>query len=198
MTVLHTDDFSSDTSADYPEVTQTLIVSGGVAGAAAWKNMWCYWQTSLNTDNHYAKAVWNYQASTGNKLALRCNGNGASSTGYTIYSYAGGNTVLQSFSGSSETWKATWTTSIASGATVEARVEENNNDEFELFINAASQGTKTDSTYTTGSYAGFGVYNNSGTNTATIDDLELGDFAAGGETLIININDSFNLSEALD
>ena len=80
------DDFSSDTSANYTAVTENsgISISGGLAyGSNNWNENIVYHETSLGSPNHWAQAdIMRVSTSvSGSGLVIRCDGTG----GYKIF-----------------------------------------------------------------------------------------------------------------
>jgi len=67
------DDYSTDTQADYTNITQTMSVSSGAAHGTDWQVTVSYHETALSSVDHYVQADCNGSSGTdGSTLIARC------------------------------------------------------------------------------------------------------------------------------
>ncbi len=167
------DDFSTDTSGNYTAILNGITVSGGVAvGTANWDYNYVYHNTSMGSNNHYAQAdLYSIDVNKRPGLVVRCNGNGASSTGY-FFQVDVDKIYLYSFSGATLTLIGSFTCTWANGDTHILKVRVNGSN-FYIWVDGvtSAENPMTDSTYATGSYVGL-EWNNSGTPKPTADNFK--------------------------
>jgi hypothetical protein len=167
------DDFSSDTSANYTSVNgHGIVVSGGVAtGADPWYVSVVYHETSTGSNNHQEAALLSVDAG----LLIRSNG----TTGYVIKRKDATNIELYSINGATLTYVAVWPhASIAtpilvrasiSGSTITISADLNGNSDFGDAGEVLSP-TGDGSLYSAGGYVG--AYLSCGATCAsTVDNL---------------------------
>jgi len=156
------DDFSSDTSANYTAITGTInIASGTIGGGTNWQHNYFYHETSTGSDNHYVQGyvATSVNALAGGTVGLRCN----SATGYLLHLVSANDRVyLNRFNGATVSIGSYLTSAsdlgtgsynvkvTVSGSTFHIYVDHNGDGDF-LDTNE-DLGTITDSTYSTGEY----------------------------------------------
>jgi hypothetical protein len=181
---LISDNFSSDTSANYTGIVNGISTSGGTSGGTTnFQNNFAFHETSTGSNDHYVKAKVQVGTSTAaGGVILRCDGNGASSTGYRAALADNDRLYLHSFSGATHTLITHWAVSSdlianqtytvkvqVSGSTFTAWIDLNNDSDFGD-VNE-SLGNLTSSTYASGPYVGISFNRSSGTDFRG-DDLE--------------------------
>lgn len=162
------DDFSSDTSANYTAITGTINIAGGnIGGGTNWAYNYFYHETATGSNDHYVQgdlAPSDTTAAGGALLVLRSDG----TTGYHInVSSATERIYLRRFNGGTVT-DSDWISTIdalanqaykvrvsVSGSTFSFYIDHNSDGDFDDANE--SLGTKTDATYATGQYIGIGA-----------------------------------------
>lgn len=170
------DDFNRADGAigsSYTAINGSLTISGNKAVGSAWVGKWMHHNTALGSNDHWVQGDIEPGVSSnteGSYLGVRSNG----TTGYVVHLYAGspGSIMLRSFNGAtlSSPLSGTKSVNISNAAhTVKLSVSGST---FEVFLDGVSQGTWTDSTYSTGQYIVVGA--NSAGIGYTIDNLSGG------------------------
>lgn len=182
------DDFSSDTSANYTNITGTIVISGGtIGGASTWSSNYAYHETPTGSNDHYIKGKIQTAAADidGSIIGLRCNG----TTGYYVninndatrlmlYSFNGSTVTsgpdgatYKPITGSSGAGSYTVKLTI-SGSTIHAYIDLDNNG---VFTDANEDlGVWSGLSYTTGQYVVVGALRGSNNNDYRVDDLSGG------------------------
>lgn len=161
-----TDDFSSDTSANYTATVGGISIGGGIAtGSTDYSDNIVIHETSTGNTNHFVQA----DLQTGSIGGMSCIVFGASAASTVATGYAAcpsdvsGFVKLYSFSGATATDTTKyWTTSPYSADTFTTWKVVKTGTSFELFKGVESQGTLTDSTYTGGQFVGMNFWRVSG------------------------------------
>ena len=162
-----TDDFSSDTSAQYTAISGSISISGGSFGSGtAWVSTYAIHNTSTGSNDHYVQGE---IQTGGGMIGLRSNG----TTGYMVYLNEDASRLyLVSFNGKTQTENpngnypknVTGTSGpgfyivklTISGSTIHAYIDLNNNGSF---TDANEDlGTWDDATYSTGQYVVVGAF----------------------------------------
>lgn len=169
------DDFSTNTAADYTSPTShTLNIAGGVVTASSHTSAF-YHETSTGSNNNYSQAYVKKQSTAGggsstNGPVVRCNG----TSGYIAFPQRGEGNITQfyfyKFTGTTRTFVGgisftggkVWADNEqylvrlnASGSSFELEIDWNGDGDF-LDANESDMTARTDSTYTSGEYIGFG------------------------------------------
>lgn len=167
-----TDDFSTDTSANYTAITNSMSVSGGVAHGQTWHVSRLYHETTLSSADHYAQADCVVSNNMDHSfLMARCDG-----THYYRTCLRDGNkvvlyrdtTLIDTFYGSAGQFAAgTYTVKISvsgTGATVNIKVDVGGTNRIDYNDTDAGR-------LTTGSYVGIGFARDSDNGDCTVDNL---------------------------
>lgn len=167
------DDFSTDTSANYTVILGYFGVSGGVAYCPqAWEGGIAYHETALSSPNHYAQADVTYSGSgDGAGLIVRSDG-----TNYYRVYFAGGDVTVRR---NDNEWYDTTddhSGSYGSGTyTLKAEVETvGSTVVITTYVDGVLASTSTDDTagrYTTGSYIGIWLERGGANYNSTADNL---------------------------
>lgn len=153
------DDYSSDTSANYYAIRGSgrgVAVSGG----ALWpENVnydgHQYHTTNINNNDHYVQAdILLTDADDRGGLVARCNGNTTSATGY-AFAPATNSVQFYRFAGATQTYIGAFTVSWTNGQTHTLRIRVTGSD-FYVWVDgvASSSNPITDTTYSSGTYVG--------------------------------------------
>lgn len=173
------DNFSTDTSANYTVVTGGLSINSGVAkGSTLYATNTVLHNTSTGSNDHYAQADIELATASGSGVIVGASTPGATSTGYLIVVSATNYAKLYSFSGATLTYTGKyWAIPTISIDTLYPMRVVKTGTSFELYLDTGggltSAGTVTDSTYTTGSYVGVG-FNQSAGYSPRLDNFEAG------------------------
>ncbi len=165
-----TDDFNSDTSANYTRIgtnTSTGIsITSGVAKGAAQYQVNMVLRGTTGNNNHYAQADIELATASTSGVLLGASAPGASSTGYAVAPYTANLIKLYTFSGVTfnDTGKS-WTIPTLTSGTLYTMKVVKTGSSFALYLDTGSGLNhigidQTDSAYTTGSYVGL-VFNQS-------------------------------------
>ncbi len=177
------DDFSSDTKANYTKVGTDLgvgvtIAEGVAKGSAQYQNNLLV-RGSTGSTHHYAQADVEIDTGATSGIIVGATAPGATSTGYFISSSSVGYVKLYSFSGGTlkDTGKY-WVLSENAHLNTFYKIKVVKVDStFTLYLNVGTGlnlvGNLTDSTYTTGTYVGVG-FNQSGGYAPRVDNFEAG------------------------
>lgn len=174
------DDFSSDTSANYITVGSDaargiIVTSGSSYGAARWQ--WNIVIRGSVSANHYAQASIKYMSGDSSGIVLGANSPGATSTGYIVRPSSDTRIRLMSFSGNNEPiTRGEWTVDALASDTYHSIKAVKTGDTFAVYLNGTHLTPDvTDTTYTGGTYAGL-VFDrsNGATPIPTVDNFEAG------------------------
>lgn len=169
------DDFSVNTTiANYTTINGSLTISSGAMRGVAYTNKWMYHNTATGSNDHWVQADITPGGSTtdGGVIGVRSDG----TTGYqlTITHGTPGQIILRSFNGSTVSAPLTGTKNpdIANAVhTVKLSVSGST---FTAWLDGVSQGTWTDTTYSTGQYIVVGSKSGSSSSAHTVDNLSGG------------------------
>lgn len=165
-----TDDFSSDSSADYTSISGGISISGGVGSpSSAWADNSVYHSTTTGTDEHYVEADVELTTSDGSGVIFAYDP--VSDGGYIAYLSTAGLKIATITTGGSVTAVNTKTPTISADTSHNVRVEITGTT-AEFFVDSSSVGTETITV--NGQYVG--VYFKNGANGApSVDNFEAGD-----------------------
>jgi len=164
------DDFSSDTSANYTAIGGGISVSGGNAGGSGtWAKNLVYHESTLGTANQEVSASVTYNGATDSAGVLARVSTGTPKTGYIAYFGETGKVLLSSFSGTTVTPIDTYIGSYASGTyTIKLSVSGTT---IKVYVGGVERISVTDSTYSAGDYIGL-IFDRDNTDyDARADDL---------------------------
>ena len=164
------DDFSSDTSADYTAIGGGISVSGGTAGGSGtWAKNLVYHESTLGTENQEVSASVTYNGATDSSGVLARVSTGTPKTGYIAYFGETGKVLLSSFSGTTVTPITTYIGSYASGTyTIKLSVSGTT---VKVYVGGVERISVTDSTYSAGDYIGLIFDRDNADYDARADDL---------------------------
>ena len=164
------DDFSSDTSADYTAIDGGISVSGGTAGGSGtWAKNLVYHESTLGTANQEVSASVTYNGATDSAGVLARVSTGTPKTGYIAYFGETGKVLLSSFSGTTVTPITTYIGSYASGTyTIKLSVSGTT---VKVYVGGVERISVTDSTYSAGDYIGLIFDRDNADYDARADDL---------------------------
>jgi hypothetical protein len=161
------DDFSTDTSANYTVLSgKALSVYDGALHAESWSTTVAFHNTSLESNDHSIEADVVYAPENGGGLMARCDPQ--QKTGYVVY-FESGRVLLYTYNNGTITYLAlydgkypsgTYRLSLSvTGSTITAAV------------NGAVVLTKTDSTFTKGTFGGIRLRTGADATPITVDNL---------------------------
>jgi len=144
------DDFSTDTSANYTPISGTISVSGGTAHGKIWTDSRLFHKTPLDRDDQFVEADVRYSGKT-HGVGVLARVDPLLKTGYLAY-IEGGRAHLASISGTTRQWLA-WSTDIYGEGTYKLRIEAEGS-MMRVFVNGKLVIEKQDTKYATGRHAG--------------------------------------------
>lgn len=169
-TVVVSDDFTSDSSSSYTNISGTLSVASGAAHGSNWQTTIAYHNLSLGASDHWIEAEVAYSGlSDGGGLIARVDP--ASNTGYGVF-FSAGKINLNRFSGTSMAWVANDSGTYAAGTYALRLVI--NGSTIQVYVDGVLKIQKTDSTYLTGQNAGIRIYRGNANADVTADNLRAG------------------------
>lgn len=171
-----TDNFNRTDGAigsNYTAINGSLTIASNKAIGSAWAGKWMHHNTSTGSNDHYAQATvfpGVSSSSDGSGVIVRSNG----TTGYMVQLYAGtpGAIILYPFNGSS--------VAAHVGANIDVNITDAphvlklsvSGSTFTVWLDGVSQGTWTDSTYSSGQY--IGISSRSAGTELSVDDFSGG------------------------
>ncbi|MFH2060863.1 MAG: Ig-like domain-containing protein [Pseudomonadota bacterium] len=171
--IIVNDDYSADTSADYSNISGTLIITDEQAHGQAWRTTRYYHNTDLGESDHWVQADVTYDSNSGVSGGLIGRVDNTKNTGYEIY-FASGRLYLQKFTGSNSSWVSQYIGGFTSG-TYRLRMEIVGTT-IKIYVNEELRIEKEDSTYTSGTHAGIRIQRNSLDTDSSVDNLQAGVF----------------------
>ena len=161
------DDFSTDSANQYHAMTGGIFIENNAAHGQVWNITKAFHTTSLGSSNHYAEAnVFFNGSSQGGGLLVRVDPD--SQTGYLVH-FENGSINLESFAGASRNWLAQYNGAYSEG-TYKIKVLITDN-QIKIFVDEVLVIDRTDTTYTSGNYAGLYVNQGGGDANITVDNF---------------------------
>lgn len=162
------DDFSTDTSSMYTVVTgKPLNVASGALHTQTWSTTVAYHNKSLGSNDHSIEADVVYAPEYGGGLLARYNPQ--ANTGYLVF-FESGRVSLRKFANGSATYLSQYVGNYAAGSyRLKLAVTGNT---ISVSVNGAVVLTTTDSTYSSGSYAGVRLRTGADAASIYVDNLQ--------------------------
>jgi len=168
------DDFSSDTTANYTNITQTLSISGGAAHGTAWENVTAaYHETTTGSNDHWVKGTCSINSDGTDSACLLVGSNG---TQYYHTVFAGGDFKIYSTPGSYvDIYDGTYANSSTHDVAVQIDTDGSSHARFNVWIDGVQIFTNvydpTDAV-TRGPYVGMYIDRGNTNDDVTVDNLE--------------------------
>lgn len=165
------DNFSTDTSANYTNIAQTLSISGGAAHGTAWETTIAYHETATGSNNHWVKGDCVAGASDNGGLILGSNG-----TQYYFAEIANGTLYIKSYNAN---WSTNYAGSYTNGTTynvaVQIDTDGSNHARFNAWVNGSQVITNVSDAgdnVTRGQYVGVRIKRTGSNTDVTVDNLQ--------------------------
>jgi hypothetical protein len=192
-TMAISDNFSSDTSANYTALTGGISISGGAAhGGSAWASNILYHETSLGSAAQDVQADISFVANDSGGVIVRYD-TAATPDSFYVALFQTGVIILRKYSGTTPTFVEQYNGSYANG-TYTVRVVADGTS-IKVYVDGTERISVTDSTYTAGNYCGVLLERGGGNADVTLDNLIA---QASGLNPEITISETLSFAEALD